>query len=143
MAIAIEKSVDMPAAPEKVWTTATDLSRWGEWLVMHRSWKSDVPDQLAPGSTMVGVASVLNMPNTITWTVEETSGSALSISGTGMAGAKVRIRLAVEPAGGGTLLTVATEFEGQMIVGAIAGAIERAAKVDIDRSLANLAGLVA
>jgi carbon monoxide dehydrogenase subunit G len=110
---------------------------------MHKGWKSEVPDPLAPGSTVIGIASVLNMPNTITWTVEEASNSALAISGTGMAGAKVRIRFGVEPAGEGTLLTVTTGFEGQMVVGAIAGAIERAARVDIDQSLENLAGLVA
>jgi hypothetical protein len=86
----------------------------------------------------------MNMPNTIEWTVDDWQPPRkMAISGTGMAGALVTITLTVEPAGTGSTLTVASSFEGQMIVGAIAGAIERAISTELDTSLANLAKLVA
>jgi carbon monoxide dehydrogenase subunit G len=142
--ITLEKSVELPAEPEKVWAVVSDLPRWGEWLTIHKSWKSDVPAQPGPGNTVTGVASVLNMPNTITWTVDQWDAPrALTISGTGLAGAKIALGISVTAEGQATRLAVSAAFEGQMIVGAIAGAIQRASAAELDQSLANLSALVA
>jgi carbon monoxide dehydrogenase subunit G len=68
---------------------------------------------------------------------------SVRLSGTGMAGVKVAISLDVEPAGSGTAMSLAAEFEGQMIVGAIGAAIEKAGNTELDNSLAKLGELVA
>lgn len=140
----VENTAELPASPEKVWTAVSDLAGWEKWLTIHQKWKSEVPSEISQGTTVTGVASVLNMPNTIDWTVDEYDAPhRIAISGKGMAGAVISIKLSVQPSDGGTRLSVTASFEGQMIVGAIAGAIERASKAELDTSLANLGKLVA
>jgi uncharacterized protein YndB with AHSA1/START domain len=38
-------SVDVPLPPEKAWEYASDLSRYKEWLTIHRVWRSKLPDR--------------------------------------------------------------------------------------------------
>ncbi|MCE7008119.1 SRPBCC family protein [Kibdelosporangium philippinense] len=142
--ITIEKTADLPADAGKIWAVVSDLGRWQDWLTIHQKWKTEVPAEVGTGTKVTGVASVLNMPNTIEWIVDEWDApNKLAISGKGLAGAVVTISLAVVPQGNGSTLVVTSSFDGQMIVGAIAGAIERASKKEIDTSLANLEKLVA
>jgi len=139
----IEKTVEFAASPEKVWAVVSDLPRWGEWLTIHKSWKDEPPTEIATGSTLKSVVSVLNMPNTITWNVDNYEApTTMSISGAGMAGAKVSITITVAPAGEGTALSLSCTFEGQMVVGAIGAAIERAGMADLDSSLVSFEALV-
>jgi carbon monoxide dehydrogenase subunit G len=140
----IEKTVEFAAAPEKVWAVVADPARFGDWLNMHKSWKGDVPTEFSKGAQVTAVVSLLNMPNTITWTVEEYEPpKAVRLTGTGMAGVKVAITLDVEPLGAGTAMSITAEFEGQMIVGAIGQAVEKAGRQELDESMAKLAELVA
>ena len=140
----IEKTVEYPASPEKVWAVASDPARFGEWLSMHKSWKGDVPTEFSKGTQATAIVSLLNMPNTITWTVDEYEAPKhVRLSGTGMAGVKVAIGLDVAPAGEGTAMSIVAEFEGQMIVGAIGAAVEKAGITELDQSLAKLGELVA
>jgi carbon monoxide dehydrogenase subunit G len=140
----IEKTVEYDAAPEKVWAVVSDLNRFGEWLSMHKSWKSDLPSEITPGTQVTAVVSLLNMPNTITWNVDEFEAPrAVRLSGTGMAGVKVAIGLDVAPNGTGSKVSISADFEGQMIVGAIGQAIEKAGNAELDQSLAKLRDLVA
>ena len=139
----IEKSVEYTASPEEVWAIVSDLNRFGDWLSMHKSWKSEVPSELSEGTQVTAVVSLLNMPNTITWTIDEhRPPHTVRLSGTGMAGVKVAIGLDVEPAGAGSLVTIGADFEGQMIVGAIGQAVEKAGNTELDQSLSRLGGLV-
>jgi uncharacterized protein YndB with AHSA1/START domain len=140
----IEKTVEFAAAPEKVWGVVSDPSRFGEWLGMHKAWKGDVPAEFTKGSQVTAIVSLLNMPNTITWTVDEYDPpNSVRLSGTGMAGVKVAITLEVAPSGTGTAMTIIAEFEGQMIVGAIGQAVEKAGIQELTESTAKLAELVA
>jgi carbon monoxide dehydrogenase subunit G len=140
----IEKTVEFAAPPEKVWGVVADPSRFGDWLNMHKSWKGEVPSQFHQGDQVTAVVSLLNMPNTITWTVEEYEPpKSVRLTGTGLAGVKVAITLDVEPRGDGTAMSIAAEFEGQMIVGAIGQAVENAGRQELDESTARLAELVA
>jgi carbon monoxide dehydrogenase subunit G len=140
----IERNVEFSADPEKVWAVVSDLNRFGEWMSMHKSWKSEIPAEITPGTQVTAVVSLLNMPNTITWTIEEFEAPRrVRLSGTGMAGVKVSIGLDVEPSGSGSSVSISAEFEGQMIVGAIGQAIEKAGNAELDQSLAKLGDLVA
>lgn len=139
----IEKTVEFEAAPEKVWAVVADPARFGDWLGMHKSWKGDVPAEFSQGAQATAVVSLLNMPNTITWTVAEYEPHRqVKLTGTGMAGVKVAIALGVEPSGSGTAMSISAEFEGQMIVGAIGAAVEKAGRTELDESTARLATLV-
>jgi uncharacterized protein YndB with AHSA1/START domain len=139
----IEKTVEFPAPPEKVWGVVSDPARFGEWLGMHKAWKGEVPAEFTQGSQVTAVVSLLNMPNTITWTVDHYEPpKSVRLSGTGMAGVQVAITLDVAPAGDGTAMSIVADFEGQMIVGAIGQAVEKAGHQELAESTARLAGLV-
>ena len=48
----------------------------------------------------------------------------------------------VEADGDGSKVTITAQFEGQMIVGAIGAAVEKAGRAELDQSLAKLGELV-
>jgi hypothetical protein len=103
-----------------------------------------VPAEFTKGSEATAIVSLLNMPNTITWTVAEYNPpKSVRLTGTGMAGVKVAIGLDVEPKDSGTAMSITAEFEGQMLVGAIGQAVEKAGRTELDESMAKLAELVA
>ena len=140
----IEKTVEFEAAPEQVWAVVSDPSRFGEWLGMHKSWKGEVPAEFEKGTQVTAIVSLLNMPNTITWTVAEYDPpKSVTLTGTGMAGVKVSIGLDVQPQGSGSAMSITADFEGQMLVGAIGQAVEKAGRTELDESTAKLAELVA
>ena len=135
----IEKSAEFPVSPEKLWDVVGNPSRFDEWLNMHVKWKNEVPADLQPGVQLVQVASVLNMPNTITWTIDEYEApKVIKLSGTGMAGVKISLTSTIAPTDVGSTVTFQTDFEGQMLVGAIGAAVEKAGLNDLDLSLAKL-----
>ena len=96
----IAATAQIPAPPERVWDVITTLSTYDQWLTIHTRWKDDVPERYSQGASAAEVVTMLGMPNTITWTVEEfEEPSRFAISGTGMAGVKVRFDFAVESDG--------------------------------------------
>src|SRR5215217_7664099 len=116
----INASVELPAAPDKVWQEFSNPNNFEKWLTIHTKWKGEVPAEFAQGAQATEVVTMLGMPNTITWTVDEFEApSKLVISGTGMAGVKVSFRLSVEASGEGSTATIDAEFKGQMIIGAL------------------------
>ncbi len=140
----ISASVELPAAPEKVWAEFSNPNNFEKWLTIHTKWKGAVPAAFAKGAQASEVVTMLGMPNTITWTVDEFEApSRLVISGTGMAGVKVQFELAVEASGDGSLASINAEFAGQMIVGALGKAVEKDGKKNLDASLENFKALVA
>lgn len=141
----INVSADLPAAPEDVWEAFSDPSTFEKWLTIHTKWKGEVPKEWRQGAQVSEVVTMLGMANTITWTVEEYDApKKLAISGTGMAGVKVRFTLSVEPSGSdGSTATIDAEFTGSMIVGALGKAVEKDANKNLSESLDNLKELVA
>ncbi|GAA4418522.1 SRPBCC family protein [Actinokineospora soli] len=140
----VTASVELAASPEEVWAVFADPANFEKWLTIHTKWKGDVPAEFTVGSKVSEVVTMLGMANTIEWTVDEYSApSRLAISGTGMAGVKVAFQLSVAPTGAGSTASIAAEFTGQMIVGALGKAVEKDAKKNLDESLANFAKLVA
>lgn len=140
----INTTLELAASPEKAFEVATDPSRYEEWMTIHSKWKGDVPEKFEQGAQVTEVVSMLGMPNTITWTVDEFDAPhRLSMSGTGMAGVKVNIGIEVEPHGeGGSTLKLSTSFEGQMIVGAIGKAVEKDGQKQLELSLEKFQALL-
>ncbi|WP_328611630.1 SRPBCC family protein [Amycolatopsis sp. NBC_00345] len=139
----INASVELPAAPAKVWQEFSNPSNFEKWLTIHTKWKGEVPAEFSQGAQVSEVVTMLGMPNTITWTVDEFQAPAkLVISGTGMAGVKVSFALSVEADGDGARATIDAEFSGQMIVGALGKAVEKDGKKNLDASLEKFKELI-
>ena len=54
-------SVDVPLPPEKAWECASDLSRYREWLTIHRLWRSKLPETLEKGAVIESIVEVKGM----------------------------------------------------------------------------------
>ena len=134
---------DLTTAQEEVWNLAADPNNFEKWLTLHEKWKSDVPATLGVGTQMTEVVSMMGMPNTITWNVDEYDApNKMVISGTGMAGVKMTITIAVTPADSGSHFELTAAFEGQMIVGALGKAIEKQGAQELEDSLDKFAALL-
>lgn len=139
----ITASRELTASPQEVWDLCSNPNNFEKWLTLHVKWKGDVPAEFTQGAQVTEVISMMGMPNTITWTVDEYDAPAkVSISGTGMAGVKVAIDLGVAPTETGSRFDLSATFEGQMIVGALGKAIEKQGVGELDKSLDAFEGLL-
>ena len=139
----ISSSLELNASPEDVWAICSNPNNFEKWLTLHVKWKGDVPSEFTQGSEVTEVISMMGMPNTITWTVDEYDAPrTLTISGTGMAGVKVAIELTSTPTDTGSRFDLSASFEGQMIVGALGKAIEKQGVAELESSLTSFAELL-
>ena len=65
----VDLTADVPLSPQEAWIHVSDLSKLGDWLVVHEAWRGDVPDELTVGTTVEGIARVKGMRNRVKWTV--------------------------------------------------------------------------
>ena len=132
----LKVSVDVPLPPERAWAHTSNLSELDQWLTMHEAWRSEVPETLTAGSTLVGVASVKGFRNRVSWTVEKAEPPRrLKLRGAGKGGTKLGLELLVAPKGSGSEVTVDIELGGRPLFGPIGSTVARAIKGDIERSL--------
>jgi len=141
----VNVSQEIAANQEDTWKVFSDLRSFEKWLTIHDKWYGEPPTELGVGSTFTQQATIMGMSNKIDWVVEEFNApSNLKISGKGLAGAQITFDLTVEPAGdNASTAGIEADFTGQMVVGAIGAAIERASDKECKASLEKLAELVA
>src|ERR1700722_3777024 len=85
-------SIDVPLRPEKAWEDASNLSRYKEWLTIHREWRSKLPEQLEKGTVIESIVEVKGMHNRIQWTIEHYKPpGAMALNGDGVGGVKVKL----------------------------------------------------
>jgi hypothetical protein len=132
-------SVDVPLPPEKAWEAASDLSRYKEWLSIHRVWRSTLPDTLEKGTQLVSIVEVKGMPNLIRWTiVNYKPPEAMTLNGDGKGGVKVKLIGKIKPAAQdpeGSTVTFDVHLGGPALFGPIGMLVAGALKGDIRASL--------
>jgi uncharacterized protein YndB with AHSA1/START domain len=134
----LELSRELSLSSEQAWVHASDLSELGDWLVMHEGWRSELPDELEVGTTIVGVAGAKGLRNRVTWTVQKIDPPRLlEISGNGVGGTKYALKMTVAPTATGSKFTVRIDLGGKPLFGPIGMAAARAVKGDIERSIAK------
>ncbi|MGV0793132.1 type II toxin-antitoxin system Rv0910 family toxin [Mycolicibacterium sp. XJ1819] len=132
-------SVDVPLPPEKAWACASDLSRYQEWLSIHRVWRSKLPQTLEKGTVVESIVEVKGMPNRIKWTiVHYKPPEAMTLNGDGVGGVKVKLIGKVKPAKAdpaGSTVTFDVHLGGPALFGPIGMLVAAALKGDIRDSL--------
>jgi hypothetical protein len=138
----LEMSRSLSMSAEQAWEHASDLSSLGDWMSMHQGWRSDLPEELGVGATVVGVAGAKGMRNRVTWTVRQFDPpSALEISGVG--GTRYKLAMKVATTGDGCTFTVRMDLGGAPLFGPIGSAAVRAVKGDIEKSIDKFEDLYA
>lgn len=138
----IEATKDLSAAPDVLWATVVDPRTWDEWFTVHERWIEEPPTELTEGTKLAAKIVMLGMANKIEWTIESVDAPrGLALTGTGMAGVKARFTFTVAPAEAGSTFTVTGDFEGALIKGALAKAVEKDGAKQLDKSLVALDAL--
>ena len=100
-------SVDVPLPPEKAWEHASDLSRFKEWLTIHRVWRSKLPDTLEKGTTIESIVEVKGMANRVKWTiVHYKPPQSMTLNGDGRGGVKIKLIARITPKGDDSTVTL-------------------------------------
>ena len=143
----VSVSVDVPLSPEEAWQHASDLSRYKEWLTIHRVWRSKLPETIDKGTVVESIVEVKGMPNRITWTVAHFKPpESMTLNGVGVGGVKVKLIGKVRPAetagaktadrdGVDSVLTMDVHLGGPALFGPIGMLVAAALRGDIQASL--------
>jgi carbon monoxide dehydrogenase subunit G len=132
----ISGSIDVPLPPEKAWTHASDLSRYKEWLTIHRVWRSKLPEQLDKGTVIESIVEVKGMPNRIKWTIVHFKPpQAMTLDGHGVGGVKVKLIAKVNSKEEGSVVSFDVHLGGPALFGPIGMVVAAALKSDIRESL--------
>lgn len=141
-------SVEVPLPPEKAWEYASDLSRYDEWLSIHRAWRSKLPETLEKGVVIDSIVEVMGMLNRIKWTlVHFKPPEALTLNGDGRGGVKVKLLGKIKPAqvdgSAGATVTFDVHLGGPALFGPIGMVVAGALRSDIQESLNKFKSLYA
>lgn len=129
-------SIDVPLPPEEAWAYASDLSRYKEWLTIHRVWRTVLPDTLDKGTTLESIVEVKGMLNKIRWTiVNYKPPTGMTLNGDGKGGVKIKLLAKVAPEGDGSKVSFDVHLGGPALFGPIGMLVAAALKGDINESL--------
>ena len=129
-------SVDVPLPPEKAWEYASDLSRYKEWLSIHRVWRSKLPETLEKGTVVESIVEVKGMPNRIKWTIVHFKPpEAMTLNGEGVGGVKVKLIAKVKPKGDDSVVSFDVHLGGPALFGPVGMIVAAALRKDIRESL--------
>lgn len=134
----VSGSIDVPLPAEQAWEHAADLSRYKEWLTIHRVWRSKLPEKLEKGTVVESIVEVKGMPNRIKWTiVHYKPPEAMTLNGVGVGGVKVKLLAKIKPKGDGCEVNFDVHLGGPALFGPIGMIVAGALRGDIRESLDN------
>ncbi|MCV7377842.1 toxin [Mycobacterium alsense] len=131
-------SIDVPLPPEVAWKHASDLSRYKEWLTIHRVWRSTLPDDIDKGTVVESIVEVKGMYNRIKWTVVRYKPpEGMTLNGDGVGGVKVKLIAKVQPKADASVVSFDVHLGGPALFGPIGMIVAAALRGDINESLQN------
>ena len=132
-------SIDVPLPPEEAWEHASDLSRYREWLTIHRVWRSTLPEIIQKGTVVESIVEVKGMYNRIKWTVVRYKPpEGMTLDGVGVGGVKVKLVGKVAPKGPkSSIVSFDVHLGGPALFGPIGMIVAAALRTDIRESLQN------
>lgn len=129
-------SVDVPLSPEQAWEAASDLSRFKEWLSIHKMWRSALPEELGKGTEIESIVEVKGMLNRVHWTiVNYKPPESMTLNGNGVGGVKIKLIARVKPVADGASVQLDIHLGGPALFGPIGMVVAGALKSDIRQSL--------
>ena len=141
----VSASVEVPLSPHEAWEHASDLSRYKEWLTIHRVWRSRLPETLDKGAVVESIVEVKGMHNRIRWTIVNFKPpESMTLNGVGVGGVKVKLIGRVRPSqevrpnpqeGAASVVTLDVHLGGPALFGPIGMLVAASLRGDIEESL--------
>lgn len=129
-------SVDVPLPPEDAWACASDLSRYKDWLTIHKVWRSTLPETLEKGTVIDSIVEVMGMLNRVKWTiVHYKPPESMTLNGDGRGGVKIKLMAKVKPSDVSSVVTMDVHLGGPALFGPIGMLVAGALKSEIRDSL--------
>jgi carbon monoxide dehydrogenase subunit G len=142
----LEREIELPAAPERVYDLVMDPHRLGDWVSIHDGLEEAPEGGLENGSTLVQNLKVAGQGFTVRWTVVEADRPTRARwTGKGPAWTDASVIYGFRPSETGTHFTYVNEYElPGGALGRVAGrAVSAAANREIERSLGRLSEVLA
>lgn len=140
----VDVSVSSALGPQEAWALASDLHRFDEWLTIFGGWRSPVPDVIERGTKVSSLIKVKGFRNTIHWVVTEYDApNRIALQGTGFGGVRIDLTMNVTADDPGTTFHLLAELKGGLLSGPVGGLVARVIRGDVERSVNNLAALLA
>ncbi len=140
----LSESVEIPLPPEQAWTAASDLSRYKEWLTIHRMWRSKLPENLEKGTRITSILEVKGVLNRIDWTIVNWKPpQSMTLDGNGKGGVKVKLIGKIKPSPAGSTVSFDIHLGGPALFGPVGMVVAGALKGDIRESLDRFKSLFA
>ena len=138
----VTRTVELGMPQDQAFSLATDPTRFGEWLTLHKDWPNGAPTPTDTGQEFVQTLSIMGMPAAVNWKVEEYEApSTFVLKGAGPMGAQLATRITAAAAGGGSQISYEAEFSGGGIQGPMGEMVTKKAGEELDTSLAKLKAL--
>ena len=139
----VSVSVDVPLSPEAAWQHASDLSRYKEWLTIHRVWRSKLPENLDKGTVIESIVEVKGLASRIKWTIVNfRPPETMTLDGVGVGGVKIKLIGKVRQSdkvtntgGAASVVTMDVHLGGPALFGPIGMVVAAALRGDIQQSL--------
>ena len=140
----LASSIEVPLSPDKAWEAASDLSRYDDWLSIHRMWRSELPETLGKGTQISSIVEVKGMLNRIDWTiVHYNPPGSLTLNGVGKGGVRVKLMAKIKPSETGSNVAFDIHLGGPALFGPIGLLVAAALRSDIHHSLEKFKTLFA
>ncbi|MEJ7657770.1 MAG: SRPBCC family protein, partial [Thermoleophilaceae bacterium] len=98
----VEREIDLPASPDRVYDILMDPARLGDWVTIHERFE-DAPDRLDQGSKMTQKLKVAGQRFTVRWTVTQAERpSKVTWEGRGPVRTAARVVYDIDERDGGT-----------------------------------------
>jgi carbon monoxide dehydrogenase subunit G len=137
-------SVDVPLPPEEAWEYASDLSRYKDWLTIHRVWRSKLPETLEKGATVESIVEVKGLANRVKWTIVHFKPpESMTLDGDGKGGVKIKLIAKIKAKGDGSVVTFDIHLGGPALFGPIGMLVAGALRGDVRDSLNRFVTLFA
>lgn len=132
-------AIDVPLPAPEAWAHAADLTRYREWLTIHRVWRSTLPEPIEKGAVVESIVEVKGMLNRIKWTIVHFKPpEAMTLNGEGKGGVKIKLMAKVKstgPEGDASVVSFDVHLGGPALFGPIGMLVAGALRSDIKESL--------
>lgn len=140
----IETSRTIDAAQKNVWDVVADPRKFEQWNTLHTRWEGEPPSELALGSQVTEVVSIMKIPNTVTFTaVAFEPPNQVSLAGKGTGGMNVALTFSVVPDGDSkSVATITVDVAGALLFGPMGKHVEKTLVAELVASLDNIAAML-
>jgi hypothetical protein len=138
----IDVAVSSDLRPDRAWALASDLRRFDQWLTIFGGWRSKVPSQIQPGTSVSSLIKVKGFRNIIHWKVTRYDEPKLiELTGAGRGGICIALTVRIEDNRPGSTFHVVAGVSGGLLNTPVGRVVAKILESEVRKSVAKLAAL--